>query len=32
MLEQIKGQALNLCMDIYSDLGVFIRNISDQQD
>jgi hypothetical protein len=32
MLEQMKGRALNLAMDIYSDLGSFIKTLSDQQD
>jgi hypothetical protein len=32
MFEQIKQRALNICMDIYSDLGKFLKKILEEQD
>lgn len=32
MLEMIKVRCLNLCMDIYNDLGKFLKTVLDDQD
>ena len=32
MYEIIKNKAINICMDIYGDLGKFIYDISNYQD
>lgn len=32
MYEIIKNKAINICMDIYGDLGKFIYDVSNYQD
>ena len=32
MFELIKVRCLNLCMDIYSDVGKFLKSVLDDQD
>lgn len=32
MFELIKVRCLNLCMDIYSDVGKFLKAVLDDQD
>lgn len=32
MYDLLKTRALDICMDIYSDLGRFIKNIFEEED
>ena len=32
MYEMLKVRCVNLCMDIYADLGKFLKNVLEDQD
>lgn len=32
MFEMIKARCLNLCQDVYSDVGKFLKAVLDDQD